>query len=276
MAVQPGPVIAVGNTATVHRFGATSVVKVPHESTPTAWALREADWAARVHAAGLPAPAVRGTVEVDGRCAIVFERVVGRTMLDEMLRRPRSTTAMAVLLAEVQTAVHRVRAPVGLPPLRRRLRAKIDEAVMPRSVREPALDTLAALPDGDRVCHGDLHPGNVLLTGDGVVIIDWFDVAVGDPAADLARTSLLVRPRPAGRPVPHLRRTTTAQLALLHTTWLASVDGVASGVAATSAWELPVAAARLHERFEHDEALAAATEAAERRTRARGGRALGA
>jgi aminoglycoside phosphotransferase (APT) family kinase protein len=50
------------------------------------------------------------------------------------------------------------------------------------------------LPDGDRLIHGDFHPGNVLLRHDGSpVAIDWTGAARGDPAADVARSYLIIR-----------------------------------------------------------------------------------
>ncbi|WP_308495210.1 hypothetical protein [Micromonospora purpureochromogenes] len=32
---------------------------------------------------------------------------------------------------------------------------------------------LDGLPDGDRLCHDDFHPGNVLLAVDWTAVIDW-------------------------------------------------------------------------------------------------------
>ena len=43
------------------------------------------------------------------------------------------------------------------------------------------------------VCHGDLHPFNVLVDGDRVTVIDWVGAARGVPEADHARTLLLMR-----------------------------------------------------------------------------------
>ncbi|HLF73012.1 MAG TPA: aminoglycoside phosphotransferase family protein [Anaerolineales bacterium] len=48
------------------------------------------------------------------------------------------------------------------------------------------LDSLEPLPDGDRLCHGDFHPANIILTGRGPVIIDWMDATRGHPLADVA------------------------------------------------------------------------------------------
>jgi aminoglycoside phosphotransferase (APT) family kinase protein len=41
-----------------------------------------------------------------------------------------------------------------------------------------------------RLCHGDLHPSNVILGSDGPMIVDWFDASRGDPIADVARSSV--------------------------------------------------------------------------------------
>jgi Ser/Thr protein kinase RdoA (MazF antagonist) len=60
-----------------------------------------------------------------------------------------------------------------------------------------AVDGLAALhallapsdPAGMRVCHRDLHPGNVLADTSGqLVVVDWDDLGPADPARELART----------------------------------------------------------------------------------------
>jgi len=55
----------------------------------------------------------------------------------------------------------------------------------------PALHALlsSADPARMRVCHRDLHPGNVLADAAGeLVIVDWDDLGPADPARDLTRT----------------------------------------------------------------------------------------
>jgi len=56
-----------------------------------------------------------------------------------------------------------------------------------------ALRVLDRLPAGDRLCHGDLHPGNVLVASDRASVIDWANATRGVPAADYARTVLLLK-----------------------------------------------------------------------------------
>ena len=59
-------------------------------------------------------------------------------------------------------------------------------------LKQAALAALQKLPDGDRLCHGDFHPDNVMMSPAGAVIIDWIDATSGNPLADLARSQLLL------------------------------------------------------------------------------------
>ena len=66
------------------------------------------------------------------------------------------------------------------------------------------LTRLADMPDGDRLCHGDFHPINVLGEVSRPFVIDWPDACRGDPAADLCRSYLLLRLHAADIAEPYL------------------------------------------------------------------------
>jgi aminoglycoside phosphotransferase (APT) family kinase protein len=59
--------------------------------------------------------------------------------------------------------------------------------------REPWRIRSLARPSGDRLCHGDYHPGNVLVAAGRITVIDWAGAARCVPEADHARTLLLLR-----------------------------------------------------------------------------------
>ncbi len=42
-----------------------------------------------------------------------------------------------------------------------------------------------------RLCHGDFHPFNLIMSNDDVKIIDWVDASLGDIRADVYRTYLV-------------------------------------------------------------------------------------
>lgn len=195
---------------------------------------------------GFPVPAAGDVIIVDGRPGIPLEAVPGRTMLDALRDWPWSLWQSARLLAELQADLHR-RAAVGLPLVKTHLARRIYAADLPRDLRESMAALLESLPDGDRVCHGDFHPDNVILSPGGPVVIDWPDAAAGDPMADVARTSLLLMGRgnlPSGRaPGVVLAARRAFQRAYLARYLRASGQDGAS----LASWSAAAAAARLAE-----------------------------
>jgi Ser/Thr protein kinase RdoA (MazF antagonist) len=140
------------------------------------------------------APAFRAITEVEGRPAIVSERVMGDDLLTRLSKKPWLVLNVAGTLGRAHTAMHSHEAPDPLPELREELGRRIESArALPKNLAVEALLRLVTLPAGDRLCHGDFHPANVLGTLTAPVIIDWGDAARGAASADVARTLLLLR-----------------------------------------------------------------------------------
>lgn len=193
-----GTVIAIGRTSTVVEFGAGRVAKVLAPDVPDHWADAEAVFTDEVRRAGAPAPEVVDVVVVDGRPAIVFERITGPSMWQAMLADTGRSTELVDLLVSVQADIHRLGPCARIPALVDRMDRKITEVdSLSLDDRTSASAMLAACPAGAALLHGDLHPGNILLSPAGPVVIDWFDACIGAPAADIARTALLLQPREA-------------------------------------------------------------------------------
>jgi len=60
-------------------------------------------------------------------------------------------------------------------------------------MKEALLELLEQLCDGSALCHSDFHPGNIIISAQGPVIIDWLTAKRGNPLADVARTSLILQ-----------------------------------------------------------------------------------
>jgi Phosphotransferase enzyme family len=189
-AAAPGPMLGFGREAEVYAWGDGTVLKLYRAGfgghTAEAAALRS------IGGAGI-APRLLDVTERDGRAGLVLERVDGADMLTLLQREPWRVLSLARTLAAGHRAIHRVAAPADLPDLRQVLAARIHRAVLPAQLRGFALRVLDGLPDGDRLCHGDYHPGNVLLAADRTAVIDWVGAAGGVAEADHARTLLLLR-----------------------------------------------------------------------------------
>jgi aminoglycoside phosphotransferase (APT) family kinase protein len=67
----------------------------------------------------------------------------------------------------------------------------------------------AAAPSERVICHGDIHPFNLLVDGNRWTLIDWSTVVLADPHYDLAFTTLMLANPPLGGPAP-LRAATRA------------------------------------------------------------------
>jgi hypothetical protein len=95
-------------------------------------------------------------------------------------------------MAELHAKLHASTIQADLPSQRHELEMNIRRAeALPADLRAKILAALESLPDRDRLCHGDFHPGNILITAQGEIIIDWIHAARGNPLADLARTTNL-------------------------------------------------------------------------------------
>jgi len=156
---------------------------------------REATAMRTAVACGVPAPRVEGSITVDGRPGLLIERVDGPDVISLFGRRPWLVPRLIHKVAMLQAQMHDTVVPAELEPLRARIRERINripETILPKELAQLALAALEDLPDGDRLLHGDFHPGNVLLGRGGLRIIDWTAATRGDPAADLARTCLML------------------------------------------------------------------------------------
>ncbi len=249
MGVGLGEQLATGSRSAVFAWGRDAVAKVPFAATPEAWIRFEALYAAAVHDAGAPVPRFHGIEMINGRAASIYERVHGRSMWEHMLQHPAQIASHTRSLAELQAHLFTLVPPLALPAQRDRLKCKIREA---SSRVDPSLiAALELLPPTtpSRLCHGDLHPGNVIMANKGPVIIDWFDAARGDPVADIARTSLLMSTRAHGQKGPgHLPGAQPDFLDLARASYLAAItDLLAPDGDDVRRWEAVVAVARLAE-----------------------------
>jgi aminoglycoside phosphotransferase (APT) family kinase protein len=189
-----GPPLGAGREAEILGCGEGQAVRLLRDPGGAGRLEREAAAMRAAHEADVPVPVVGAVVEVDGRPGLVMERVVGTDLLTELQRRPWRFHRRARELGSLQARLHATPAPPGLPAAREELRARIVVAPhLAEETRTRTLELLDELPGGDALCHGDFHPGNVIVGRRGPVIIDWPAACRGDPVGDLARTMLLLR-----------------------------------------------------------------------------------
>ena len=195
-----GEFIACGRQAEVFAWNDGSepprVIKLFLEQWGRQTVQWELDVARAVSASLSSAPRVFGDiVECDGRLGILYERVDGVPMLDVLSAKPWRVRSLGRRLARAQAQLHQSR-PQDVPRLKDRLARKIGRTeLLSGDEQAGCMRLLESMPDGDRLYHGDFHPGNILLRPDdqdSAVVIDWPNSAVGDPLADVAQTRMII------------------------------------------------------------------------------------
>ena len=168
-------------------------------------------------------------------------------MLQDLNSHPWKMAIHARVLAELQIKIHQQSIP-DLPSYKERLNHAIRSTEqLPEELRNKQLQLLDALPDGKTLCHGDYHPGNIILTTNGPVVIDWMTACSGRHWADVARTSLLITigPKGAGNLVSPLLR---IAIRLFHRLYLNRyLKAMPDPINELERWAPVLAAARLNE-----------------------------
>jgi aminoglycoside phosphotransferase (APT) family kinase protein len=242
-----------GRTAEIFAWDEGRVLKLYRAEFPREWADWEAKTTRAISEAGVPAPQIFEVLDVEGRRGIIMERVTGPSLIADLIANLFNVVKHARLLAELHAQMHEC-AVADLPSQHESLRQRIQEAKVSPAIQTAALQRLDRLPEGTALCHGDFHPGNVVLTAHGPRILDWPTAARGHPLGDVARTSLILR---LLEPSPEMSIPCALRLVrdIFHTTYLRRYMQLRSvSREAIEMWLLPVAVARTLEQvvYEHE------------------------
>lgn len=176
-----------------------------------------------VAASGFPTPTVRVVGGPDsrvGRAFMIMDRASGAPLLPglnglgALASGVRAASQFPGVLASTMAALHDVDPqpvrdelagltgiPYTVPGMLRYLR---DEAA--RTGRADLVEAAGFLinhprpPDRDVICHGDLHPFNVLADAGQVTVLDWSASLVGSRGYDVAFTTMMLAEPPLVMP----------------------------------------------------------------------------
>lgn len=237
--------IGEGRSAEVFADTSGQVLKLYKAKWGRSLAEKEFIAASFAHSHGLRVPAPLGIIEREGRSGVLFERIDGKTVLEHFKGSPIGLLGAMRQLAHIQNGIHKIVNP-PLPNQQDALRVQVSRARVPAWLKQTTLAVLDRLPDGDNLCHGDLHPENALYTPDGLVVIDWEKSTAGHPAADVARTELVIRSGRAGTVggwVKTAELIVRARLADFYVWQYCRLSGIRRED--INAWRLPMIVARL-------------------------------
>jgi len=186
-----GRLLGAGKEAEVFAFGG-GALKLYRAAAAKRSAFREAANAAVAESLGLPVPKIHGLRCFGDRWGILMSLAEGPSFAESIRAKPNLTSAYLTEMGLLQFRVH------GHPgthfaSLKARLAANIRQANgLDGATRNRLLAKLQALPEGERLCHGDFHPFNILGPRSRPTLIDWLDASSGVPAADVCRSYILI------------------------------------------------------------------------------------
>ena len=181
---------------------------------------------AGIAAAGFPTPAVRaagGPGDGLGRAFMVMDRAEGRPLLSGLAGLGAVVTSIRTIgqlpevLASAMARLHAIdprpirdqldREGDGAPDTVDSLLGLLERAVVGFERGDLAqaarwLRDNTPLSASDVVCHGDLHPFNLLVHDGQITVLDWSNGMLAPRAHDVAYTSLMLGEPPIAAPAP--------------------------------------------------------------------------
>jgi tRNA A-37 threonylcarbamoyl transferase component Bud32 len=189
-----GEKIGEGAFADVHAWAPGQVLKLFKAGFPRRHSWWEARMTRVAFAAGAPAPEVFDEVALEGRFGVVLQRLDGQTLSQLSRSGTMTRDQTGAILASLALSVHKIAPPPDLLSLHDTMAgsSRLSSGMLPKHIATGILTLIERLPPGDGLCHGDLHPGNVIMTADGPRLIDWGGATRAPAGLDLACCHVLL------------------------------------------------------------------------------------
>lgn len=185
-----GNPIARGNTAKIY-LSDNKIVKVYNDFLPDTESINEANKQKYAYSCGLPVPKILEVTKINGEQAIIMEYVKGETLGDIMLKDKEQAEYYMNISVDMQLEIHSI-IPDAIEPMYDKLYRQIETVnKLDKRQKSYLLQKLESFTYENRLCHGDFHLFNLIMTDNQVVVIDWVDSSAGDIRADIYRTYLL-------------------------------------------------------------------------------------
>jgi len=208
-----GRKIGEGATSEIFVYGENQVLKLLRTHRSRGVLIQDAHYSKIAHDRGLPVPKAWGHLEVDGRYGVLFDRIDGPTWAERWLKILLRLSKYAKMLAELLVSIHSIDlsgAEIHLPGSTTQ-KGRMEEQIKIMDMwtvkkKTEVMEIMNHLPDGDSLCHGDFHGGNIIMSTNGPVIMDWDTGSQGNPWGDVAASSACILADPNPETVPDWQR----------------------------------------------------------------------
>ncbi|GIP44605.1 aminoglycoside phosphotransferase [Paenibacillus sp. J45TS6] len=194
-----GKFIATGSSCEVYEWdGDDKVVKLFHVNTPLKSVQLEYNKSSVAWKSGLPVPRPFEQVIWEGRHGIVFEKIVGETLVNRIFERLYTFQKVdneLRLFARLLNDIHKTITHDIETDQKKNLKTIIGHpALFTKEEIRAIHEYLDRLPAKRQLCQGDTNLSNLILRdGDNKpVMIDWMHASLGNPAADVAEVCVII------------------------------------------------------------------------------------
>lgn len=138
-------------------------------------------------------PTVYEYIENEDMTAITMQKITGCTMMDQLKQHPFQIVKGIKKFAEMHAQLLSINSEGKLYSAHEIIGGfTSQELPYDRKLIDFALSILRELPDDNYICHGDFHPGNILIQDNYDYIIDWGAAYRSNYVSDIAHTFLLM------------------------------------------------------------------------------------
>lgn len=189
-----GKITGIGNTATVYEWEEGKVLKLFYQGYSSEAIENEFHNAMAIRNMKFAKPKGYEMISYEDRRGIIYDKLEGESLIDRVMKTgdlQECATYMANLHKEiVQNKIS------GVQNYKDFLKHHLLNAVMTMEKRNEVLQMIDKLPYGDALCHGDFHPGNILISSGNAFAIDFMNICQGPFLYDVARTIFLIEYAP--------------------------------------------------------------------------------
>lgn len=185
-----GSLVGRGRDACVYEWGEQEVIKLFNASASKSMIEREYSKSSIINKLGVPVPYVREIISLNGKQGIIYEKLIGKTLLSIIKSNPIKIKQWISTLAKTHVLLSNY-STNDLPDIKELIKNSMDEIndkILDRDSKLFIKSYIDTLPCKNNICHVDFHPDNIIKTSDGFKIIDWVNAAKGDSCADAAIT----------------------------------------------------------------------------------------
>lgn len=189
-----GKIIGIGNTASVYEYEKDKVLKLFNQGYPYEAVENEYHNAIAIRDMNFAKPKAYELIAYENRNGIIYDRVDGESLLDWVIRTG-DLQECARCMAKIHKAIIKNKIN-NVPNYKGFLKNQIQKALLTLEKQQEVLHMIDKLPEGSTLCHGDFHPGNILISRGNAFVIDFMNICHGDFLYDIARTVFLVEYTP--------------------------------------------------------------------------------